>query len=158
MNLKDLKDTDKQILRILIEDSSTSHKEIAEKIKITRQTVSQRIKKLEDRVIDSFSIKIDFKKFEETQTKAYILFREDPDEKIRKKNEELIQKMPQIAEFSRLFGSYAGFLKVIVKNNETLTELVKKIQNLDGIKETETMIVHTKIKDDEMAPILHLLE
>ena len=159
MKLKELKETDKDILKHLIENSNQTHKQISDKIGTTRQTISQRIRKLEkSKVINSYSIKIDLEQIEELQTKAYILFREDPDEKIRKKNEEKIKSMSEVTEFSRLFGLYDGLLKIIVQDNSALKELVKTLQNFDGIKETETFIIHTRVKDDEMAPILHLLE
>ena len=159
MKFENLKDNDKKILKSLIEDSSQSHKVISDKIGTTRQTVSQRIKKLEDRkIFNSYTINFDFENIEELQTKAYILFREDPDANIRKKNEEKIVKLPQVAEFSRLFGPYDGLLKIMVRDTSELTQLVKELQRFEGIKETETFIVHTRLKDDEMAPVVNLLE
>jgi DNA-binding Lrp family transcriptional regulator len=40
-----------------------------------------------------------------------------------------------------------------VKNNKDLTDLVKKIHDLKGVKETETFIVHSTIKDKPEDPI-----
>ena len=60
---------------------------------------------------------------------------------------------PQVAEFQRIFGKYDSIAKVLVKNNRELTELVKKIHDLNGVKETETFIVHSTVKDKPEDPI-----
>ena len=88
---------------------------------------------------------------------AYILMREDPHSDYRKETEEIVKSFPQVAEFQRIFGKYDSIAKVLVKNNKELTDLVKKIHDLNGVKETETFIVHSTIKDKPEDPIMKAL-
>jgi Lrp/AsnC family leucine-responsive transcriptional regulator len=159
LTLRDLKDIDKKILRYLIEDSSQSLNTIAEKTGTTRQYISQRIKKLQEKnIIKNFTIDLNKQIFEELRLHAFILFREDPNTKIREENEKRFQNVPQITKFSRLFGKYDGILELIIKDNDELTNIVNQLHAFEGIKETETFIVHTFVKDDANAPILNILK
>jgi len=88
---------------------------------------------------------------------AYILMREDPRNEYRKETEEIIQSFPQVSEFQRIFGKYDSIAKVLVKDNKELTDLVKKIHDLNGVKETETFIVHSTVKDKPEDPIKKVL-
>ncbi|MHC1592336.1 MAG: Lrp/AsnC family transcriptional regulator [Candidatus Helarchaeales archaeon] len=159
IKLRDLKEIDKKILKNLIEDGHQSLSKIAEKIGTTRQNVSLRIKKLQKKgIIESFSITLNNSIIEELQVKAYILFREEPDAKIRSHHEKEIMKMPQIVSFSRLFGKYDAIIEILARDNDEITEILKKLHELAGIKETETFIIHTTVKNDKSSAILHLLE
>jgi len=157
--MRDLKAIDKKILLYLIEDSHQSLNTIAEKTGTTRQYISQRIKKLQEKkIINKFTIDLNKQLFEELRVHAFILFREDPNTKIREENEKRFRDLPQITKFSRLFGKYDGILELNVKDNDELTTVVNQLHNFEGIKETETFIVHTFVKDDENAPILNILK
>ncbi|MHA1231156.1 MAG: Lrp/AsnC family transcriptional regulator, partial [Candidatus Helarchaeota archaeon] len=159
VSLKKLKDLDKKILKNLIIDSNQSFNQIAEKLNTTRQHISQRIRKLrENNIIENFSIRINTSIIEELQVKAYILFREDPNPKIRKIDEKKLKNIPQISVIYRLFGKYDGIIKIYTSNLNELTEIVNRIHDIDGIKETETFIIYDRVKESEMGPILSLLE
>ncbi|MHA1377400.1 MAG: Lrp/AsnC family transcriptional regulator [Candidatus Helarchaeota archaeon] len=158
LKIKGLRDLDKRILKNLIEDSHQPLSNIANKIGTTRQNVSQRIKKLQEKkLIKSYTITVNNQIIEELKVKAYILFREDPNIAIRKKNEKIITKIPQITDFARLFGKYDGIIEVLVKDNNEVTEIINMLHKMKGIKETETFIVHNIIKEDKKAPILDLI-
>ena len=161
IKLNSLKDIDKKILRHLIEDSHQSLNAIAEsdEIKTTGQNVSQRIKKLQERnIIKNYTITLQNEKIEELRVKAYILFREDPNPELRKENAKLLESIPQVTTFARVFGKYDGIIEIIVRDNDEVTQIVNKLHLLKGLKETETFIVHTVLKDDQKAPILNLLK
>lgn len=158
INLRDLKEIDKKILKCLIEDSHQSLRKIAETLGTTRQNISQRIKKLQEKnLIKSYSINFNTEIIDELRVNAYILFREDPDAQKREEHDIIIAEIPQIIRFSRLFGKYDGIIEIFVKNIDEITEVIKKLHDLVGIKETETFIIHTTIKDDEKSVILNLL-
>ena len=57
--------------------------------------------------------------------------REDPRNDCRKETEEIVKSFPQVSEFQRIFGKYDSIAKVLVKNNKELTDLVKKIHDLE---------------------------
>ncbi|TFF90214.1 MAG: Lrp/AsnC family transcriptional regulator [Promethearchaeota archaeon] len=159
IKLRDLRELDKNILKKLIENSSQPYTKIADTVGTTRQNISQRIKKLQEKnIIKSFTITLNDQIIDELKVKAYILLRESPDNKVREENEKLIAEIPQVTLFSRLFGKYDGIVEVIVRNNDELKEIMRKLHNFKGIKETETFIVHANIKNDKTSPILNLLE
>ncbi len=54
---------DKKILKLLLENSRISDRKIASKLKISSQAVGKIRKKLEETVIDSYTLKIDCSKF-----------------------------------------------------------------------------------------------
>lgn len=159
LKIRDLKETDKKILRCLLEDSNQPLSSISKQVGTTRQNVSQRIKKLEEKgLIKSFTIETNYQNIEELRVKAYILFREDPDSKTREENEKKIVRIPQVTEFSRLFGKYDGIIEILVKDNDEVKQIISELHKLGGIKETETFVVHSIIKINDKSPILNLLK
>jgi len=152
-----IKHLEKKILLNLLEKGHQPVLKIAEDIGITRQTVSKKIEQmLESGLILSFFPKLDHEKIG-LSIQAYILMREDPRNNYRKETEKIVKGYPQVSEFQRLFGKYDSIAKVMVRDNKELTDLVKKIHNLNGVKETETFIVHSTIKDKPEDPIKKFL-
>ncbi|MEM2907981.1 MAG: Lrp/AsnC family transcriptional regulator [Candidatus Hadarchaeales archaeon] len=153
-----LSEKHKKILIQLLKDCRQPISKIAKDLGITRQTVSKKIEELREwGIINSFSARLNPEKFG-LATKAYILIREDPRAEIRRKNEEIIKQFHQVSEFYRLFGRYDAVLEVRVRDSKELTDLIKKIHALEGVKETETFIVHSTIKDNPEEPFLQVLE
>lgn len=154
LNMREL---DRKILIQLMKNGRKPISEIAENVGATRQTVAKKIKEFRDSgAIDSFLAKLNPEKFG-LNTKAYIFLREDPRAELRRKNEEIIRGFHQVSEFYRLFGRYDAILEVRVKDSSELTELVKKIHALEGVRETETFIVHSTIKDNPEEPFMQVL-
>ena len=148
-----IKDLEKKILLNLLENGQRPILKIAEDIGVTRQTVAKKIDQMRNSgLILSFFPKIEPEILGLT-IQAYILMREDPRNDYRKETEEIVKSFPQVSEFQRIFGKYDSIAKVLVKNNKELTDLVKKIHNLNGVKETETFIVHSTIKDKPEDPL-----
>ena len=148
-----LKDLEKKILLNLLENGQRPAVKIAEDLGITRQTVAKKLEQMHSSgLILSFFPKLN----PETlglSIQAYILMREDPRSELRKETEQILQTYPQVTEFQRIFGKYDSIAKVLVKDNKELTDLVKKIHDLNGVKETETFIVHSTVKDKPEDPI-----
>jgi len=143
-----MKELDRKILLQLIKDSEQPVTEIAKKVGASRQTVAKKIKQLKaEGVIAPLTARLNPEKFG-LDTKAYILLREDPREEFRRGNEAAIKQFHQVTEFYRLFGRYSAILQVWTRNSEELTALVKKIHRLKGVRETETFIVHSTVKDN----------
>jgi DNA-binding Lrp family transcriptional regulator len=150
LNVKDL---EKKILLNLLEKGQRPIVKIAEDLGITRQTVAKKIEQMHaSGLMISFFPKME-PELLGLSIQAYILMREDPRSDCRKETEEIVKSFPQVAEFQRIFGKYDSIAKVLVKNNRELTDLVKKIHDLNGVKETETFIVHSTVKDKPEDPI-----
>jgi len=152
-----MKKLDKEILLQLIEDSQQPAYQIAKKVGTTRQTVAKKIAQFREAgIIRSFTSKLNPEKVGLT-TRAYVFLREDPRTEFRKKNEDAIRRFREVFGFYRLFGRYSAILEIMVKNSEELTNLVKKIHGLKGVRETETFIVHSTVKDEPEGPFVQIL-
>jgi len=146
------KDLEKKIILQLLENGRQPLFQIAKNVGATRQTVAKKLEQLcSSGLISSFAPKLEPEKFGLT-IQAYIFMREDPRSDLRKKNEEAIKGFHQVSNFHHLFGKYDSVIKVLVENNKELTEFVKKLHGLSGVRETETFIVHSTIKDKPEDP------
>ncbi|MCW4014896.1 MAG: Lrp/AsnC family transcriptional regulator [Candidatus Bathyarchaeota archaeon] len=152
-----IKDLEKKILLNLLEKGQRPILKIAQDLGITRQTVAKKIEQMHKKgLIISFYPKMN-PEILDLSIQAYILMREDPRSECRKETEEIVKNFPQVSEFQRIFGKYDSIAKVLVKNNKELTDLVKKIHDLNGVKDTETFIVHSTVKDKPEDPIKQAL-
>lgn len=148
-----IKDLEKKVLLNLIEKGQRPILKIAQDLGITRQTVAKKIEQMHNKgLIISFFPKIE-PEILGLNIQAYILMCEDPRNDCRKETEQIVKNFPQVSEFQRIFGKYDSIAKVLVKDNKELTDLVKKIHDLNGVKDTETFIVHSTIKDKPEDPI-----
>lgn len=152
-----MKEIDKKILLQLAKDGKQPIRDIAKRVGASRQTVAKRMEQLrEDGVILSFAARLNHEKFG-LNTKAYILLHEDPRMELRHKNEAEIKKFHQVSGFHRLFGRYSSILEVRVTDSKELTNLIKRIHRLKGVKDTETFIVHSTVKDEPEEPFIRVL-
>jgi len=151
------KDLEKKIILQLLEDGRQPLLQIAKNVGVTRQTVAKKLEQLRSSgLISSFNPRLEPEKFG-LVIQAYIFMREDPQSDLRKKNEEIIKVFHQVSEFHRIFGKYDSIMKVLVENNKELTDFVKKLHGLSGVKETETFIVHSTIKNRPEDPFKKVL-
>ncbi len=152
-----IKELEKKILLNLLENGQRPVLKIAQDIGVTRQTVAKKLDQMRSSgLILSFYPKMQ-PEILGLSIQAYILMREDPKNECRKETEEIVKSFPQVTEFQRIFGKYDSIAKVLVNNNKELTDLVKKIHDLNGVKETETFIVHSTLKDKPEDPIKNKL-
>jgi DNA-binding Lrp family transcriptional regulator len=152
-----IQDVDKKILRELLKDGRQTFLNIANQVGVTRQTVAKKIEQyLASGIITKFTPQLDPEQLGLT-TQAYILVREDPGSKFRSNNDEAFTRMPQVAKFNRIFGSYSSILEVMVQDKKELTRIVKEIHALPGVRETETFIVYNTIKDNHTDPFKYVL-
>jgi Lrp/AsnC family transcriptional regulator for asnA, asnC and gidA len=153
-----IQDLDKQILLQLLKDGRQTLLNIATHAGVSRQTVAKKMKQyLTSGVITKFTPQLDPGQLGLT-IQAYILVREDPQSTFRSRNDDTFTRMPQVAKFNRIFGSYSSILEVMVKDKNELTDIVKDIHALPGIRETETFIVYNTIKDNQTDPFKHVLK
>lgn len=149
---------DKKILFQLIRNAEQSISEIAKKTGTTRQTVAKKIKQFKEAgVVCSFVARLNPEKFG-FSTRAYVFLREDPRSELRRKNEKTIKKFHQVSGFHRLFGRYSAILEVWTRDSRELSTLVKKIHEIKGVRETETFIVHSTVKDQPEEPFVQVLK
>jgi DNA-binding Lrp family transcriptional regulator len=152
-----VKGLEKKILLNLLEKGQRPIVKIADDLGVTRQTVAKKLEQMHaSGLITTFFPKME-PEILGLSIQAYILMREDPRSDLRRETEEIVKGFPQVAEFRRIFGEYDSIAKVLVKNNRELTDLVKRIHDLSGVKDTETFIVHSTVKDKPEDPIMKAL-
>ena len=152
-----IKELEKKILLNLLDKGQQHVLKIAQDIGVTRQTVAKKLEHMhESGLLVTFIPKIE-PEILGLSIQAYILMREDPRSDLRHDTEEIVKSLPEVSEFQRIFGKYDSIAKVLVKNNKELTDLVKKIHDLNGVKETETFIVHSTVKDKPEDPLIKAL-
>ncbi len=149
---------EKKIILQLLDDGRQSLLQIAKNVGATRQTVAKKLQQMHSSgLISSFAPKLESEKFG-LVIQAYIFMREDPRSDLRKRNEMEIKDFHEVSEFHRLFGEYDSIIKVLVKDKKELTDLVKKLHGLSGVKETQTFIVHSTIKNKPEEPFKEVLK
>jgi DNA-binding Lrp family transcriptional regulator len=148
---------ERKIIRELVNDARQPTLHIAKKVKATRQTIAKKISDfIHLGIISGFTVKLNAETFGLT-IQAYILIREESAQTIRTYNESIIEQLPQVSRFHRLFGKYSGILEVLVNDMDELTELVKQLHGLQGILETETLLTYNTPKDRVEDPFLNVL-
>ena len=142
---------DEKILKLLIENSKLTTKQISKKTLMPITTIHNRIKKLEkEGIIKKYTVELDNKKVGKNIA-AYILIMVDYKSlKEHKMSQfELTRKIKQyefVEESSMVTGGTDIIIKVRVKNIDGLDDFVtKKLRNIDGIEKTQTMVILNEI-------------
>jgi Lrp/AsnC family transcriptional regulator for asnA, asnC and gidA len=131
---------DRQILAILMDDALVPYTEIAKKLIVSAGTIHVRMKKLEDAGIVKRSVlMVDHTKlgYDLTAFLGVYLFKGS----VYKQVINQLESIPEVIEAYYTTGQYSIFLKIVCKNTNHLREVLnEKIQAIDGIERTETLI------------------
>ena len=143
-----LDDIDHQILDILIENTRTPFTDIAKKLAVSAGTIHVRVKKMEDAgIIRGSSLKLDYEKLgyafiayigiflEKTHQTQFVLQR--------------LNEIPNITVAHITTGKYNIFCKIRAKDTKHAKDIIYKIDDIDGVYRTETMISLEEIINDK---------
>ena len=144
--------TDIQILKALQNDGRESASHIAEKVKVSVPTVTERIRKLQESgiilgfqtVIDPTSIGLDV---------AAIITIISGSSQYYKEVTIAAEETPEVVQCFSTTGNGSHMLFVITKNSNTLEELLRKIQSWPGVVRTETQIILSSYKLGSTVPL-----
>lgn len=146
---------DKQIIKILQEDSSISNIELSKLVGLSPSACLARTKNLkENAVIKKFTTIVDESKLG-METIAFITVNLSPynDENIKNFIKE-IKKLPQILECYTMTGSKDYLLKVVAPNMHVYKEyVINTLVSIPGISGMETSIVVSTEKYETTIPI-----
>ena len=141
-----LDETDLQILRTLQKRGRTKRNELAEEVKLSIPSVSERLNKLEDKkIIEGYYAKLSRKAFN-YDIMAFILVMMDSS-KHYKNLISNVEKMPEILECHAVLGEGSHLLKALVKNTEALEKVLSVIQSWQGVMGTKTTYVLSTVKE-----------
>jgi len=144
-------DLDMDILRSLIKNSRITLSQMSKEIDAPDATISNRLKKLENDVIKSYTVILDWEKIGLDITTIIIIQTES--EKHESVKEEL-SKLEEVSEVYSVSGEYDILIKVWVRDIEELNQLMNtKIRSVDGVEDLTEMIVMERVKE-EMVPLI----
>jgi len=136
----DIDNVDLKIISLLNKDAKTPYTEIAKKVFVSSGTVHVRMRKLEDLgVVKSATLNIDFSKLGYDISAFLGIYLEKSS-----LYDIVIEKLKDISEVINAYyttGNYSIFAKIICKDTNHLREVLNKIQLVEGIDRTETLIV-----------------
>ncbi|MBD3627068.1 MULTISPECIES: Lrp/AsnC ligand binding domain-containing protein [Cyclobacterium] len=136
----DIDNIDLKIISLLNEDAKTPFTEIAKKVFVSSGTVHVRMRKLEDLgIVKSATLNIDFSKLGYDISAFLGIYLEKSS-----LYDNVIERLKEIAEVINAYyttGNYSIFAKIICKDTNHLRDVLNKIQLVDGIDRTETLIV-----------------
>ena len=132
--------TDLEILEILMQDAKKPYTEVAKKVFVSGGTVHVRMNKLEEAgIVEKTTLKVNYAKLGYDITAFIGIFLEKSalyDSVLAR-----LRAIPEITSIHYTTGNYSMFVKIHCKDTNHLKEVLHdKIQHVDGIERTETMI------------------
>ncbi|MCW3807009.1 Lrp/AsnC family transcriptional regulator [Plebeiibacterium marinum] len=139
-----LDQTDKDILKLLQQNAKIPHKEIAEKLHLTRTPIFERIRKMErSGIINKYITLLNPKKINRGLTVFCHVSLTRHGKSYVDEFQEKINTFPQAMECYHIAGNYDFFIKVVVKDMEHYQQFVLKelstIQNISNIQSSFVM-------------------
>ncbi|MBY5950939.1 Lrp/AsnC ligand binding domain-containing protein [Algoriphagus marincola] len=136
----DIDNIDLKIISLLNEDAKTPYTEIAKKVFVSSGTVHVRMKKLEDMgIVKSATLNINFTKLGYDIAAFLGIYLEKSS-----LYDTVIERLKEISEVVSAYyttGNYSIFAKIICRDTNHLRMVLDKIQKVEGIDRTETLIV-----------------
>ncbi|MFH0862567.1 MAG: Lrp/AsnC family transcriptional regulator [Candidatus Altiarchaeota archaeon] len=138
-------DVDLRLLKELQKDGRKSFREIAEKLDVAEGTVYNRVNKLkEEGVIKNFIVDIDYSKLGyDLTTVIGVRVRGGHLPEI----EEKIAKEKCVTAVYDITGEYDAIVVAKFPGRDELNKLVKKINSIDNVERTYTMVVLNVLKE-----------
>lgn len=143
--------TDATILHLLQTDGRIKRKDIAEAVGLSLPSVSERMRKLEERgVISGYHAAVDPKRLHVDIT-AFVRVlsagSERYDEFVA-----AVTAMDEVQELHSITGEGSHILKIRTRNTTTLEKLLAQLQQLPGVRGTRTSIVLSSLKESTYLP------
>ncbi len=137
---------DIKILNMLQEKGRTKRSFMAESVGLSLPSLSERLKKLEERgVIEGYYAKLN-KKIFGYDISAFITVVMDSSKDYKSLGSHVL-KTPEILECYSVLGEGSHMLKIIVQDTASLEKLLSKIQSWPGVTRTITHFILSTIKE-----------
>jgi len=137
---KKIDQVDSEIILKLIDNARKPFTEIAKELIVSTGTVHQRVKKLEQKgIINGYSISINYHQFGYTLTVYVGIFMETGHSAMKIIDD--LTAIPEVTVADLAAGTYSIFCKLRCKDTRHAKDILFKMQEIDGIKGTETMIM-----------------
>jgi Lrp/AsnC family leucine-responsive transcriptional regulator len=137
---------DVKILNILQDEARTKRNVLAEAVGLSLPSLSERLKKLEEKgIITGYYTKLNLKNFG-LDIMAFITIHTDSSKHYESfaKN---VQETEEILECYAVLGEGSHVMKAVVKDSESLEQLLGKIQSWKGVKRTHSRFILSTVKE-----------
>jgi Lrp/AsnC family transcriptional regulator for asnA, asnC and gidA len=136
----EIDNTDIRILEILRDDAKKPFTEVARRVNVSQGTVHVRMTKLEDAgIVEKTTLKLNYAKLGYDITAFIGIFLEKS-----ALYDKVVAKLKEIQEITSIHyttGNYSMFVKIHCRDTNHLKKVLHdKMQQVDGIERTETMI------------------
>lgn len=159
VNMK-IDEIDCEIILRLIDNARTPFTEIAKDLLVSTGTVHQRVKKMErSGVINGYSLSVNYHKFGYTLTVYVGVFVQTGYSAMRVID--LLNDVPEVTVADLASGTYSIFCKLRCKDTLHAKDVLMKMQSIEGIKGTETMIMlEERLNDNKrlLRSIIHSMK
>ncbi len=136
----EIDNTDLKILEMLVQDAKKPFTEVAHKAHVSQGTVHVRVSKMQDAgVIEKTTLKLNYARlgYDITAFIGIYLEKSALYESVLAK----LKLIPEITSIHYTTGNYSMFVKIHCRDTNHLKEVLHdKMQQVDGIERTETMI------------------
>lgn len=152
-----LDETDITILNHLQKNGRAQRNTLAELVHLSVPSVSERMRKLEDRgLIQEYNAILDAALFNFDIT-AFIFVEVDGSHNYPKFVDQ-VTKEPEVLECHSITGDGSHILKLRTKNTSSFERFLSKIQSWEGVKRTRSNIVLSSFKETRTLPIENSLD
>lgn len=136
----EIDNTDLKILEILRDDAKKPYTEVARRVNVSQGTVHVRMTKLEEAgIVEKTTLKLNYARLGYDITAFIGIFLEKS-----ALYDKVVAKLKEIQEITSIHyttGNYSMFVKIHCRDTNHLKEVLHdKMQQVDGIERTETMI------------------
>ncbi|MCA1928073.1 MAG: Lrp/AsnC family transcriptional regulator [Calditerrivibrio sp.] len=140
---------DKKIINMLINNARTSYADMAKEVDLSSPSVIERVKKLENLgIIKNYTANINYKAIG-YDILAFIGISLDSAQSISDFEYTIKDFDEDLIECHHVTGDFTMIAKVITKNTDSLSNLIKKIRNIKGVQKTNTILVFSTILESK---------
>ena len=153
--LKQLDDLDREVLRLLQDNSRVSSAELARRVKLSAPGLQKRLKKLEQQgVINRYVTLVNREALGlNLLCFAQVALAHHQPECLSHFCDR-VQKLPEVLECHHLAGEFDYLLKFVVANRQHLEKLLReKITPISGVDKIRTSIVLNEVKASTSLPL-----
>lgn len=140
---------DKKIINMLLNNARTSYSDMAKEVDLSSPSVIERVKKLENLgIIKSYTANINYKAIG-YDILAFIGISLDSAQSISDFESTIKDFDEDLIECHHVTGDFTMIAKVITKNTDSLSNLIKKIRTIKGVQKTNTILVFSTILESK---------
>ncbi len=151
-----LSKSEKKVLSELCYNGRATLSEIAKRTSLTRQTVYKAMKSLNKNIVEYYGPMFNPEKVG-LEMRAFILISAQRKGFMQELSGAL-KEMDEVSQAHQVLGRYDILVEALVKSRKELTTLLYKLNKIEPVVRTETLLVTETFKFDTVGPVKKTLE